>query len=381
MPRLPVIHHVEDFVRSPSPDAIIDRGQIGGHVVEPAVALTDECRHVHPLPVPAHQERILLGRQCPIAEHRNGSIAQTRDARRQERLHHGTQLGVVKTLTQGVVKPSAHPPVERVELNLREADHLLPDRQVLGVTGLQAHQFLTRHFQASRVGVALGVDRLVQPLHFGDGIALQSLPIQQFLPAHQQFAELGAPVTNVIVTNDPVPEQSPHPLQRFPDARGSDVPDMHGLGDVRRREIQNHCPRRLGLGYEHRFPAGCVTEPLLQGLSCQSEIQKSWAGNFNGLTNIGDVEARHHIAGQLAGIHAGGLRHQHQGVALKITKPRLGGRLHLNGGRVGGRNEGGNRGAEPGFKDRMEHGTEGSDSLGNTPTEVSADLRRSRGSS
>ena len=280
-----------------------------------------------------------------------------------------------------MVKPSAHPPVERVELNLREADHLLPDRQVLGVTGLQAHQFLTRRFQASRVGVALGVDRLVQPLHFGDGIPLQSLPIQQFLPAHQQFAELGAPVTNVIVTDDPVPEQSPHPLQRFPDARGSDVPDMHGLGDVRRREIQNHCPRRFGLGYEHRFPAGCVTEPLLQGLPCQSEIQKSWAGDFNGLAKFGDVEARHHIAGQLTGIHAGGLRHQHQGVALKITKPRLGGRLHLNGGRLGGRNKGGNRGAEPGFKDRMEHETEVSDSVGNTPTEVSADLRRSRGSS
>ena len=84
-----------------------------------------------------------------------------------------------------MVKPSAHPPIERIKLNLREADHLLPDRQVLRVTGLQADQFLTRQLQMGRVGVALAVDGLVETLHFGNRIALQGRPIEQRLPTHQ----------------------------------------------------------------------------------------------------------------------------------------------------------------------------------------------------
>ena len=132
-----------------------------------------------------------------------------------------------------MVKPSAHPPVKRVELNLRETDHLLPDRQVLRVAGLQAHQFLAGHLQAGWVGIALAVDRLVETLHFGDRITLQGRPIEQLLPTHQQFTELSPPVADMIVTNDSVSEQSPHPLQRIPDAGRPDVPDMHGLSDIR----------------------------------------------------------------------------------------------------------------------------------------------------
>ena len=75
MARLPVIYHVENLIGRPSPDAIIHRSQIGGHVIEPSVALADQCRHIHPLPIPAHQEGILLRRQRPIAKYGNGSIA------------------------------------------------------------------------------------------------------------------------------------------------------------------------------------------------------------------------------------------------------------------------------------------------------------------
>ena len=132
-----------------------------------------------------------------------------------------------------MVKSCTHSSIERVKLNLREADHFLPDRQVLRVAGLQAYQFLAGHLQAGWVGIALGVDRLVETLHFGDRITLQGRPIEQLLPTHQQFTELSPPVADMIVTNDSVSEQSPHPLQSIPDAGRPDVPDMHGLSDIR----------------------------------------------------------------------------------------------------------------------------------------------------
>ena len=131
-----------------------------------------------------------------------------------------------------MVEAGAHAPIERVELDLREPDHLFPDRQVLGIAGLQPHQFLAGQFQTGRIGIALGVDRLVKPLHLRDGIALQGRPIEQLLPAHQQFAELRAPIPDVVVADHPVTQQSPHPLQSITNARGPDMTHVHGLGDI-----------------------------------------------------------------------------------------------------------------------------------------------------
>ena len=123
-------------------------------------------------------------------------------------------------------------------------------RAALVVTGLQAHQFLAGHLQAGWFGIALGVDRLVETLHFGDRITLQGRPIEQLLPAHQQFAELRAPIPDMVVADHPVTQQSPHPLQCITNARGPDMPHVHGLGDIGAAEVDQLCrPAEKATGY------------------------------------------------------------------------------------------------------------------------------------
>ena len=62
-----------------------------------------------------------------------------------------------------------------------------------------------------------------------------------------------APITNVVVGNDAVAEQPQRALERVADAGGTDVADVHRLGDVRRTEINDHGFRRRGFGEEQMF--------------------------------------------------------------------------------------------------------------------------------
>ena len=86
-------------------------------------------------------------------------------------LHQRSESRIVKAFAEREIKLDAQAPVNFVKLFLRERDHLVPDFQIFLVAVLEFHQFLARGFpRPFRIGFARGVDQLVKPLHFGDGV-------------------------------------------------------------------------------------------------------------------------------------------------------------------------------------------------------------------
>ena len=67
-----------------------------------------------------------------------------------------------------------------------------------------------------------------------------------------QHAERRAPVADVVLADDAVAEEVEHAHQRVADDRGAQVADVHLLGDVRRRVVDDH---RLDVGRRTRRPA------------------------------------------------------------------------------------------------------------------------------
>jgi hypothetical protein len=54
---------------------------------------------------------------------------------------------------------------------------------------------------------------------------------------------LRAPIADVVVADDAVPEQAQNALERIADAGRADMADMHRLGDIGRTEINDNGAR------------------------------------------------------------------------------------------------------------------------------------------
>jgi len=116
---------------------------------------------------------------------------------------------------------------------LRQRKHLAPDFQVFLIAALEFDEFLPRRLQNFLVGFARGVDKLVKPLHFGNRIGLERGGVQMFFPADEQFAELCAPIADVVVGDDAVAEQAQRAREAVSEDRGANVAHVHRLGHVR----------------------------------------------------------------------------------------------------------------------------------------------------
>ena len=126
-----------------------------------------------------------------------------------------------------MVESHAQALVNSVELDPRQRDHLTPDTEVLLVASLESDQFLPSGLKRGGVGFALGADLLVQTFHLGDGVSPQRGAIQLTFPGDQQHPELGAPVAQVVVGDNPVAQQVERAGQTIPQYGGADVADMH----------------------------------------------------------------------------------------------------------------------------------------------------------
>ena len=83
---------------------------------------------------------------------------------------------------------------------------------------------------------------------------IQYLDDQQthLLPVADEHAERRAPVTDVVLPDHPVPEMLERAGERVPHHGRAQVPDVHLLGDVRRRVVDDDDPRRIARDAEHR---------------------------------------------------------------------------------------------------------------------------------
>src|SRR5262245_53561075 len=88
MELLPAVCNVNDLVRRPVFQAILDRREISGGVVKTTVRFADQKRVRLPLPIFVSKKRILPGRKGAIRENCKRTLALPGDAYVQERLGH-----------------------------------------------------------------------------------------------------------------------------------------------------------------------------------------------------------------------------------------------------------------------------------------------------
>ena len=115
-------------------------------------------------------------------------------------------------------------------------------------------------------------------------------------PADDQHAELGTPVAEVIVRDDPVAHQPQDAGQRVAQDRRADMADVHGFGDVGRTEIHDHRARLGGLLEERVLAPRRRLQSLRQRGRFEAEIQEAGAGNVHLLTPIADLELGDHVS-------------------------------------------------------------------------------------
>ena len=167
------VRDVKDLVGLPCGEAVIERGEIGRGVVRRPIALLDDCRIWPPSFLVLDQKRILLLRQRTIGENADGAFAFRGDAALAQFFDDGFEARIVKALAERDIEAHAQPPVDGIELRLGEADHLVPDREILRIAGLQHDQFLAGALERGRVFFAASGDQLVDPLHFRERIGLE----------------------------------------------------------------------------------------------------------------------------------------------------------------------------------------------------------------
>ena len=181
-----------------------------------------------------------------------------------------------------MVKLDAKASVNRLKLRLREPDHFFPNPKILHIPSLQFHQLRLGRLPNRRVRSTPRCHVFVQPLHFPQRIRRQRIAIERFFPSHQQHAKLRAPIANVIVRHHHMPDPPRNARHRITKNRRSNVPDMHGLGHIGARKINDQPPRHRPL--RPRRPQLFVRQQSLktrrERLRPQPEINKPRSGHF-----------------------------------------------------------------------------------------------------
>jgi hypothetical protein len=176
----------------------------------------------------------------------------------------------------------------------------------------------------------LEIDFFVEPLHLRERILRQGLLVQLAFPAHNQFAELCAPIANMIVSNHLVPKQPENAVERVTENGRADMAHVHGLGDVRRAEIDDDGAR---------LRRGAIKEVLarMRGLerggdrfALEPKVQETRAGDLHRAAPRGNIEPGEDILSKLARVKLPFLGESHQRIALVIAELRVA-RTHLHG--------------------------------------------------
>ena len=141
----------------------------------------------------------------------------------------------------------AEPHIERdVELGVHgfqsASAHLyevLPELVVLLVAALELRELRPCAFGELLVVARTFGCELVHPLELRDRLRLQGFLVSPLAHPDDQQPKLSAPIAQVIVAHHVVTNERQNPRDRIADDRRTQVPNMHLLGDVRAREVDD----------------------------------------------------------------------------------------------------------------------------------------------
>jgi hypothetical protein len=221
------------------------------------------------------------------------------------------------------------------------------------VAGLELDEFGAGLVLPGGVFLALLVREDVDALEFVDGGGLEGGGVEEGAVAHDEDAELGAPVAEVVVAENGVAEGAVDALEGVADDGGADVGDVHRLGDVGGGVVEERVLPAPGWGTPRRASAWRASRWRARASSAKGQIDEAGAGDVGLGEQSGGVEPGDGFLGDGARGLAEDLGGGHGGVALVVAEGFVGGRNGVEGQRrqVGLREGGGERGAEAGGQD------------------------------
>ena len=211
-------------------EAVADRGQVGGGVVEAAVALLHD-----------HGQGLALLAAHPLKKHATGTLVDHQQAGGLQVGHHGGQKGVVKGLPP-FAQTDVEPVVDLLELAAALIAEHPPGLERHRISPLQLHHLLAGGGLKRPVlvepllGLAVEGDQIAQVHRIGGGEGLG----RHLLEVSNQHAELGAPVAHMVEPQHRMAAELQHPRQTVANDRGAQVPHVHLLGDVGAGEVHDH---------------------------------------------------------------------------------------------------------------------------------------------
>ncbi len=330
---LATVGDVNDFVRLRAPRAAfhaeLQGGEVGRGVIETGVALL-------------HERGMFFQIGNIIKRDDERAFALAGETAFFQVFDDVFEAWIVIALAVGVIEFDAEPVIDAFELRFGERDHIAPNLQVLLVAALELDEFLARFVEHGRILFAGGVDQFIEALHFADGVLFERGFVEVLFPADEQFAELRAPIADVVVGHDAMAEQTQDAREGIAKNGRANVTDVHRLGDIGRTEI-DHDRARLGRLLEKQvFAAKRANECFADGGWFEGEIEKAGAGDLDFVAPLGDVELGFDVGGQLARVHLALFGERHESVALVIAELGVRCRAHENAGDIRVRENGAN---------------------------------------
>ena len=138
-----------------------------------------------------------------------------------------------------------------------------------------------------------------------------------------QHAELGSPITNVVLANHVVPEAFEDLRHGVTNDGAAYMPHMHLFGEVGTRVIHYRCIRVLRWAHERLVSGKSGREEL----GTQKDVDESGPRDIQLFRDVVEYNAVNHNSGQLTRVDFQALCRRHDPVSLVITEFRLAGRL------------------------------------------------------
>jgi len=246
-------------------------------------------------------------------------------------------LVVVEALAELVVEVDAELAVDGGEGAGAERVDAIPEGAVLGVAGLQQHEFGADGIEDGGVGLGGGIGGLVDALEFLERIGGEGGVVAEVLIAPDELAELRAPVADVIVADDLGAAEGEQAADGLADDHAADVADVELLGGVGRAEVDDVAlalVKRGGAGLQ--VLRGVVgAEPGEEGGGLEAEVDEARAGDadLEDLAQAGG-QGGDDLVGDGPGVELAGLGVAQHPVGLEVAVPRIG-RAQLRRERIG----------------------------------------------
>ncbi len=259
---LALVDDVDRAVRVEVVAAVKDGRDVGRRVQIGAVFLADDERGRIPVGVPLLlqllRDDVFL---AVVPEDADGAVVLSRDPLFEELVDHVRERVVIGALPQPLVEAHAERVVDPVERHAGRRDELLPEGVVFRVAALELRQLRPRRFSERLVALRLVAREAVDALELDDGVPLQGRFVAPLAHPHDEQAELRAPVAEVIVADHVVADRAQEPTDRVADDRRAEVSDVHLLGDVRARVVDDDLLGRVDLLDAEALVREVVREP------------------------------------------------------------------------------------------------------------------------